>query len=143
MSEQIAGDSLITLHYRLVGDNGLTWVSTFEHGPATLQLGCGELAPPLERHLIGLQSGDERSFELAPSDAFGPRIPQLVQRVARADLPPGVVAEAAATITIDGGSGRQIAGIVHSVDADSVLIDFNHPLAGRGIRFDVRIIGTL
>ena len=143
MSERISADSLITLHYRICNQDGVELAATFNNAPATLQLGAGELAPTLEVFLHDLASGDERSFTLDSGAAYGAHNPQLVQRVGRDQLPPGTVAETDATVQFSSPGGTRFAGRVLQADAATVLIDFNHPLAGQTIRFDVRIVGIL
>ena len=83
MSERVKPDSFVTLHYRLATADDIELVSTFDASPATLQLGSGELAPPLEACLVDLPVGARYVFLLEPEQAFGPHNPQLVQRLAR------------------------------------------------------------
>jgi FKBP-type peptidyl-prolyl cis-trans isomerase SlpA len=142
MSEKVKAGSLVTLHYRLATDDDVALVSTFDGTPATLQLGNGELAPTLEACLEGLSTGDRRVFLLEPEQAFGPRSPELIQRLARADLPDEVL-EPSAKIEFSGPGGLSITGSLRELDADSALIDFNHPLAGQRVRFEVEIVGIL
>ncbi|HTY02821.1 MAG TPA: FKBP-type peptidyl-prolyl cis-trans isomerase [Rhodocyclaceae bacterium] len=142
MSDHVKADSLVTLHYRLATAEDIALVSTFDGSPATLQLGNGELAPTLEACLEGLAIGERHTFLLEPEQAFGPHSSELVQRFARADLPDGNI-EPMAMIEFSGPDGLQIAGVVRELDAESALIDFNHPLAGRDVRFEVEIVGVL
>lgn len=139
--------SYLTLHYRLATLDGRDIVTTFGSNPATFQFGQGQLAPFLEACLIGLPEGAQQTFELPPEKAFGVRNPDLIQRVSRAaldqhsdqnaDYQIGDLVEFAAP---DGG---KFAGVLHSIDRDGALFDFNHPMAGQTVRFEVRIIGIL
>jgi FKBP-type peptidyl-prolyl cis-trans isomerase SlpA len=143
----VTDSAYLTLHYRLASTDGADIVSTFNEKPATLQLGQGQLSPFLEACLLGLEEGAHRTFELPPEKAFGPRNPELIQRVSRATLEEnsrqdedyviGDLVEFAAP-----GGGR-FAGVLRSIDADGAIFDFNHPLAGRSVKFEVRIIGIL
>jgi FKBP-type peptidyl-prolyl cis-trans isomerase SlpA len=143
MTERVKADSLVTLHYRLATGDDVALVSTFDGTPATLQLGNGELVPSLEACLDGLAVGEHHTFLLEPEQAFGPHSPELVQRLARADLPDGGNVEAFSMIEFSGPAGMHITGLVRELDADSALIDFNHPLAGKDVRFEVEIVGIL
>ena len=137
----------LTLHYRLATDDGVDIVTTFNDSPATLQLGQGQLAQPLEACLIGLTEGVTHTFALGPEAAFGPRNPELVQRVSRAMLDEntqlgeqyviGDLVEFAAP------SGGRFAGVLREIDSDGALFDFNHPLAGRPVQFTVHLIAIL
>jgi FKBP-type peptidyl-prolyl cis-trans isomerase SlpA len=140
--------SFLTLHYRLSGPDGSDLVNTFAGPPATLSLGAGELAPSIEARLLGLAEGARRSFDLPAGEAFGPRNPELLQRVTRALLDEHGdpderyrVGDVVQFPTPD-GLGRY-AGVVREVDSDEVLVDFNHPLAGRAVTFEVELIGVL
>jgi FKBP-type peptidyl-prolyl cis-trans isomerase SlpA len=140
--------SFLTLHYRLAGPDGGTLVDTFNEPPATLTLGAGELAPAMERRLIGLPEGARESFDLAAGEAFGERNPQLLQRVKLsllhelgdpdADYQVGDVVQFP---TPD--ASASYAGVVREVGDGWLLFDFNHPLAGQAVRFDVHVIGVL
>ena len=140
--------SHLTLHYRLtLADTGADVINTFEGKPATLQLGIGQMAEPLERRLQGLEEGASRVFDLAPSDAFGPRNPELVQRVSRALLSAnseiGVRFVPGDLVDFPAPDGGRFAGVLKEIDDRGAVFDFNHPLAGQRIRFEVRILGIL
>lgn len=140
--------SFLTLHYRLSGPDGRAFIDTFDLQPATLSLGCGELAPAMEARLMGLEEGTRASFELAAGEAFGERNPELVQRVNRSLLEEHgdadadyVVGDVVRFPTPDGQGS--FAGTVRDVVGDAFVFDFNHPLAGRAVRFDVQLIGVM
>jgi FKBP-type peptidyl-prolyl cis-trans isomerase SlpA len=111
----------LTLHYRLATMDGADIVSTFQENPATLTLGSNQLAPSLEQCLIGLPEGAHQTFDLPPEKAFGPRNPELLQRVSIATLKEnsqlgekyviGDLVEFAAP-----GGGR-FAGVLREIDA--------------------------
>lgn len=140
--------SFLTLHYRLSGPDGADVVNTFNDKPATLSLGTGQLAPAMEQRLIGLAEGERRSFTLAPGEAFGERNPDMLQRVARRllqqwgdpdeDYAPGDVVQ----FPTPDGQGSY-AGVVREVGGDWLLFDFNHPLAGQAVSFEVQLIGVM
>lgn len=140
-------NAYLTLHYRLAVGDGNNIVSTFEERPATLHLGTGQLAPFLEDLLIGLPEGAHEVFELPPEKAFGPRNPDLIQRVSRTALAQNSAADEEYAIgdliEFNAPSGGRFSGVLRAIDADSALFDFNHPLAGQALKFEVKIIGIL
>ncbi|MEZ5616539.1 MAG: FKBP-type peptidyl-prolyl cis-trans isomerase [Rhodocyclaceae bacterium] len=143
MSEVVEENSLLTLHYRLALADDTELVSTFGGKPATLQLGSGELAPVLERHLIGLPTGQRTVLLLEAEQAFGPHNPQLMQRFVHGELPnPGELREMM-LIEFKTPDGAAYTGLVRELTEEDALIDFNHPLAGKAIRFEVDVIGIL
>ena len=139
MSETVAANSLVTLHYRIALANGQPLISTFEAGPATLQLGAGDMLPAMEQLLVGLTPGPRHVFELEPENAFGPHRPELVERVRREHMPNDEI-EAMTLMEFTAPDGSRYAGLVREIDDESALIDFNHPLAGKAIRFEVEVI---
>jgi len=140
--------SFLTLHYRLRGPDGIEVVNTFDDKPATLSLGTGQLAPAMEARLIGLAEGEHQTFALAPGEAFGEHNPEMLQRVARRllrdlgapeeDYASGDVVQ----FPTPDGAGA-FAGMVRELGDDWLLIDFNHPLAGLAVSFEVQLIGVL
>ncbi len=144
MSETVQADSLVTLHYRLATADGVELVSTFDATPATLQLGSGELAPTLEACLVGLSVGGGRhTFTLDPEQAFGPHNAQLLQRLPRKELPAGGKIELHALVEFEAPGGGKFTGMIRELGDDSALIDFNHPMAGKTVRFEVEVVGIL
>ncbi len=140
--------SLLTLHYRLAGPDGTDVINTFDQTPATLSLGLGQLAPAMEQRLIGLSEGAHQTFALGPGEAFGAHNPELVQRVKRsllhelgdpdAEYGPGDVVQ----FPTPGGQGA-FAGVVQEAASEWLLFDFNHPLAGQAVQFEVHVVGVL
>ena len=143
MDDRVKPDSLITLHYRLANADDDEFVSTFDGNPATLQLGSGELAPTLEACLVGLPVGEQHVFMLDADQAFGPHNPELMQRFDRAALPDNAPLELYGIVEFAAPDGSTYAGMIRELDATSALIDLNHPLAGKAIRFEVKVIGVL
>jgi len=140
--------SFLTLHYRLRGPDGADIVSTFGGQPATLSLGTGELAPAMESRLIGLAEGAHECFDVPAGEAFGQRNPELMQRVKLSLLhelgDPDAqyhVGDVVQFPTPAGGGAY--AGVVREVAEDWLLFDFNHPLAGAPVTFEVQVIGVL
>ena len=148
---QVRPGSFLTLHYRLSGADGAALVDTFADKPATLSLGTGELAPAMEQRLIGLPEGAHARFELAAGEAFGERNPQLLQRVSLALLRQHGDPDETYTVgdvvqfpTPDGqGSYAGVVRELGPAGEDWALFDFNHPLAGQPLAFEVHVIGVL
>jgi len=134
---EVKPGSHVTLHYRLALEDGADIVSTFADKPATL----------LEDILLGLKVGHHSTFRLMPGQGFGPRNPEMLQWVSLATLrenamigenfSPGDLVE------FNAPGGGRYAGVLKEVGETSALFDFNHPLAGQALAFEVKIIGIL
>jgi FKBP-type peptidyl-prolyl cis-trans isomerase SlpA len=148
MPNHVQAGSFLTLHYRLSGPDGAELINTFNDKPATLSLGTGELAPAMEARLLGLPEGTRQSFTLEAGEAFGERNPELLQRVKRSLLDelgdPDEQYHVGDVVQFPTPDGQgAYAGVVREIDGDALLFDFNHPLAGRPVTFEVQLIGVL
>lgn len=148
MTATIEPGSFLTLHYRLAGPQGDV-INTFTGKPATLSLGNSELSPAMEERLIGMEEGARATFEIPAGEAFGERNPDMIQWLARRELnamgdplEQYAVGEVVQLPTPDGQG--QFAAVVRAVRDDGALqLDFNHPLAGQAVTFEVQVIGVL
>ena len=143
----VAAGSFLTLHYRLAGPAG-DIINTFADKPATLSLGTGELSPAVEQRLIGLEEGTHATFDIPAGEAFGDRNAEMQQWVARTLLAKlgdpderYAVGDVVQFPTPD-GQGSYAGAVIASNDT-AVQFDFNHPLAGQPVTFEVRLIGVL
>jgi FKBP-type peptidyl-prolyl cis-trans isomerase SlpA len=146
----VQADSFLTLHYRVtlvsagafLGD----FLNTFDDKPATLLMSSGQLAPALEAALMGLEEGTHTTIELPPGVAFGDRNPEMVQRVSlkllKTEAELGTEFEVGDLVEFNTAKGR-MAGTIVSFDAEAALMDFNHPLAGQAVSFEVKLIAVL
>ncbi|KTS74851.1 peptidylprolyl isomerase [Pseudomonas oryzihabitans] len=140
MAEITVGpDTRVTLHFAIKLQNGDVVDSTFDKAPATFTVGDGNLLPGFEQSLFGLQAGAKTSLTIPPERGFGQPNDGNLQTMARDDftdmeLSPGLL------IIFSDAAGGEMPGVVKSYDDEQVVIDFNHPLAGRVLTFDVEIL---
>ncbi len=143
----VTPSSYLTLHYRLAVAGGSDVITTFNGTPATLLLGQGQLAPFLEERLLGLPEGTHQTFELSANDAFGERNPELIQSVSKATLEensvPGADYNVGEVVEFNAPKGGRFAGVLLEMRDNSALFDFNHPMAGRALQFEVKLISVL
>ena len=144
----VQAGSFLTLHYRLAGPAGDV-INTFGEKPATLSLGAGELSPAVEQRLIGLEECQRTTFELPAGEAFGERNADMQQWVARklmnelGDPYEKYTAGDVVQFPTPDGLGSYAGAVVRVREDGAVLFDFNHPLAGQPVTFEVQIIGVL
>ncbi len=139
---RIAQGSQVALHFSVALENGIEIDNTRSYPePVSLVIGDGNLLEGFEKALIGLRAGDRRTVHLPPEDAFGPWNPDNVQSfdtvqfVKSGDTTP----EIGTMMEFQDKGGSTLAGVVKSVSDDKVEVDFNHPLAGRNVVFEVEI----
>ena len=143
MNIPIGIDSRVILHLSLTLEDGTVAESTFGEEPLSFAMGDGTLVRGLELGLYGLRPGDTQRLELYPDQAFGPRDPDKIHSMPRADFDDEMVLEPGVIIGFETPDGEEIPGMVSSVGDESVEVDFNHPLAGHTVIFNVEIIDVI
>ncbi|MCE8003004.1 MULTISPECIES: FKBP-type peptidyl-prolyl cis-trans isomerase [Halomonadaceae] len=129
----------VTLHFTLKLEDGTVVDSTRDKQPATFQVGDGNLPPGFERPLKGLVGGESGSFEIAPEHGFGQRNPQNVQMLSRDDFEE-IEPEVGTVMSFADPAGGELPGVIIAADERNVEVDFNHPLAGRTLTFEVEVL---
>ncbi|MCE5362214.1 FKBP-type peptidyl-prolyl cis-trans isomerase [Pseudomonas anguilliseptica] len=136
---RIGPDREVTLHFALKLDNGDVVDSNFDKKPATFKVGDGNLLPGFEQAIYGLKAGDKRSLSISPEQGFGQGNPQNVQVMPRSQFQDMELSEGLLVIFND-AANAELPGVVKAFDDNQVTIDFNHPLAGKALSFEVEII---
>lgn len=138
---KIGENSEVIFHFSIKLEDGSAADSTKVHNkPAKLVMGDGSLTANFEKCLLGLCAGDEKSFALAPEDAFGMPNPDNIYYVDRSKFGSDTPAEVGAIIAFTQPDGTDLPGLIREVAGDSVTVDFNHPLAGQQVEFEVEIL---
>lgn len=142
-STTITQDSTVTLHFTIKLKDGSVADSTHNFGKAAqLVIGDGSLSDNFEQCLLGMQAGENKSIELAAADAFGTPNPDNIHHMDRARFVGDAEVEVGTIMAFSGPDGMEIPGIITDIAGDSVTVDFNHPLAGQDVIFDVEILSV-
>ncbi|MDD1783894.1 FKBP-type peptidyl-prolyl cis-trans isomerase [Enterovibrio sp. ZSDZ35] len=138
---KISANSEVLMHFTIKLEDGSVADSTKTSGkPAKLVMGDGSLTENFEKCLVGLSEGEAASFTLEPDDAFGQPNPDNIQHMDRTLFVGDAPAEEGTIIAFAGPGGQEIPGVITEVAGESVTVDFNHPLAGHRVIFDVEIV---
>ena len=132
--------SRVRLSFSLQLEDGTVVEEAPPEDPVELIVGQGEILPALEEVLLGMAEGERRQVRLAPAEAFGPHSPDRIQTLERDQFPAEAEPAEGLVIEFTTPSGESVPGTVLAVDGDSVRVDFNHPLAGRAVVFEARVI---
>lgn len=130
----------VTLHLRILLEDGSEALSTFDEEPVSLVMGDGTLQPGLELAIYGLRAGDTQTIALMPEQAYGLRDTALIQHMPRTDFDTSFEPARGQVVAFELPDGEETAGVVLGIDEGQVEVDFNHPLAGHEITFSVEII---
>ncbi len=141
MSDSVQSNSAVLVHFTLKLDDGSTAESTRANGkPALFSMGDGSLSEGLEQHLLGLKAGAKTAFSLPPEAAFGVTSPDLIQYFSRRDFIDAGEPEIGAIMLFTAMDGSEMPGVIREVNGDSITVDFNHPLAGQNVHFDIEVL---
>lgn len=138
-SNVVKEGSVVWVHYTLTVEGSVV-DSSRDGNPLEFQVGSGRLIPGFEKAVVGMKAGEKKSFEVSPENGYGPVNPDALQEVPKDRLAPDVKPEAGMRLYARGPNGESIPVRIAEVREDVVVIDFNHPLAGKTLNFDVEII---
>jgi len=137
---EAGNDSKVTFHYTVTIEDGTVVDSTKEEEPLTVQLGEKQLLPDLEKELVGMKEGEEKSVELNPEQAFGEVQEDAITDIPRQNINLDENIQEGMYIDLTDENEQNFRGLVKELSDDNVKIDFNHPLAGRKLTFNVEVV---
>lgn len=137
-ASMIVEGSIVSIEYTLTDDAGAVIDSNVDKEPLTYVQGAGQIVGGLEKELIGLKTGDQKQVQVKPEEGYGMPSKQAFQEFPRETIP-AEAQKSGATLMAKGQDGRAIPMRVHEVKEKTVVVDFNHPLAGKTLNFDVKI----
>ncbi len=138
----IANDTRVTLHFSLTLEDGSVVDSNFDKQPASFDVGDGSLLAGFEKKIHGMKAGQKASFTVLPEESFGQPNPANIQRFSRSDFAQDMELTEGLVISFADAGQSELPGVVTSITDEAVMVDFNHPLAGRTIQFDVGIVAV-
>ncbi len=141
MQENISMPSRVFAHISIFLSDGSVADSTKTTGkPSVIHIGTGSVSSAMEQQLISIPVGETRKFTLQASDAFGDVEPNLIHFMDLHQFPADVKLEEGTVMAFDQPNGSQLPGIIREVQGHSVKVDFNHPLAGQAVTFEVELL---
>jgi FKBP-type peptidyl-prolyl cis-trans isomerase SlpA len=138
-ADEVGPGKVVTLHFALMLENGEPIDSNFGKSPVSFTVGDGSLLPGFEKALLGQKAGATNEILILPDAAFGQINEDNIQRFPTYQFPPDLGLEAGLVINFADSAGNNQAGVVKQFDIAWVEVDFNHPLAGRSIKFRFHI----
>ena len=142
-ANRIGPGKRVTLHFSVLLMDGSVVDSTKEKGPAQFSVGDGNLLPGFEQALFGLKAGDKRSIVLDQHQAFGPYNQDNIQVMRRGIFDKEMALEVGMVVSFADKSKAELPGVIKAFTDDQVTVDFNHPLSGKELTFQVEIINVV
>ncbi len=133
-------NKVITFNYTLKDDNGTVLDSSENKEPLSFLSGTSTILPKLEETLNGMIIGSKKNVKLSAGDAYGDYKEEAVQKVKKEQFPKEAQLTVGASYVANSPDGKQMPFVITEVKEDDVTVDFNHPLAGKDLEFDVELV---
>ena len=134
------GDRVSLQYTGTFADGSVFDTSKKRDEPLKFTAGKGQVIPGFDRAVMGMKMGEEKKFTLQPEEAYGDRKPDWTQTVPRKKLPKNHEPKKGMILVLGKPDGRQVPATITEVTADNVILDLNHPLAGKVLTFDIKIV---
>ena len=141
MSQASAGNK-IAIHYTGTLADGSVFDSSEGRDPLSFTMGEGQIIPGLETALDGMAEGEEKTVTVPADDAYGHKNPQAMQRVPRSSVPDGIPLDLGTQLQLQTPEGQAMPVTVAEVTESEVVLDANHPLAGKDLTFAVKVVSV-
>lgn len=139
MTEVKTGDT-VRIHYTGTLADGSVFDSSRDREPLEFTVGAGHIIPGLDAALPGMTVGEEKTVMVPSDQAYGPRDPEGLRPVPRNQIPPQIPLEPGTALQLQLPDGRNLPVTVAEVTEESVVLDANHPLAGKDLTFDIEMM---
>lgn len=130
----------VKVHYKGTLSNGQVFDSSEGRDPLEFTLGAGQMIPGFENGIMGMQVEESKTINIPAAEAYGEPKEELKQEVQKAQLPPQIKPEVGLQLMSRTPDGREIPLVVTEVKDDSIIVDSNHPLAGKDLTFEVTLV---
>ena len=137
-----SGDK-VKVEYKGTLEDGTVFDSSEAHDePLEFEVGAQQVIAGFEEAVMGMEEGEDKTFKLEPSDAYGEHNPQLVKIVPRDKMPLDEEPEAGMMLLTELPNGAKVPAVITDVAEEEVTIDLNHPLAGKALTFEIKVVGV-
>ena len=139
--EKVENGLFVSVDYTGTLENGEVFDSSKGRQPLEVEMGAGLLVKGFEAALLGMSLNEKKTFTLAPEDAYGQRNDELTHTFARSELPPEADPKVGDVLSLSTQDGRQFPARIAQTDEEKVVVDLNHPLAGKSLTFEIEVVG--
>ena len=132
---------MVTLEYMGMLSDGTVFDASSKHDkPLQFEVGGGRVIPGFDKAVTGMDLGEEKKFTIAPADAYGEANPKLIKKVSRKEIPQDRKPEVGMSLVMGTPEGRQVQALITEVTSEYIILDLNHPLAGKTLTFQIKVI---
>ncbi len=130
----------VKVHYTGTLEDGTVFDTSQGSGPIEFVIGNGDIIPGFEHAIIGMEVGEKKAFQLPPEECYGPHLDELVISIPISEVPPHISPEPGMELLLQAGEEAPIPVVITEVTEDAVVLDANHPLAGKTLSFEVELV---
>jgi peptidylprolyl isomerase len=142
MAQAQFGNS-VKVNYTVRLEDGTVFDSTENHEPFTFTIGLGATIPGFEKEIMGMSTGDSKTVQVSVEDAYGPYYKELIKEVDRTQFPADFKFEVGQRLDLPGGNGQSALVTVLAVSEKTIILDTNHPLAGKELTIDIELLEVI
>jgi FKBP-type peptidyl-prolyl cis-trans isomerase 2 len=139
MSDAKAGDT-VRIHYTGTLTDGSTFDSSEGRDPLEFTLGSGQVIPGFDKAVAGMEVGDSKTVEIAADDAYGEHNPDGRQPFPRQNVPDDIPMEIGTRLQMQTAEGKPMMVTIVEVTDEEIVLDANHPLAGKDLTFQIELV---
>ena len=141
--ERVKEGDKIKVNYTVTLDNNTIIEKTAETKPLEFKLNTGQIIPGFEQAVIGMSPGESKSVKITPEEAYGEYREELVMKVPRKDLPEDLDPQVGQQLKLESDKHQPFIVTVTGTSDSEVIMDANHPLAGKNLNFEIELLEIL
>ena len=139
--QKVETGQFVSVHYKGTLQNGEVFDTSEGRHPLEVQIGAGQIIAGFEKALMGMSLNEKKVFTLEPEEAYGHRDESLTHSFDRSEIPAEMEIEVGQTVALSSPEGQQVPAQIVEADDQKVVVDLNHPLAGKTLTFDIEVVG--
>lgn len=137
---KIKNNDTVEVHYTGTLADGQIFDSSLQREPLKFTLGQGQLIPGFEAGLIDMGVSDKKTIQIPSNEAYGPRQDEMMHEVQKSQLPQEIKPEVGMPLSSQNPEGQEMHFTIAEVKEESIIVDGNHPLAGKDLTFEIEVI---
>ncbi len=138
--QQVKSGDTVQVHYHGKLTDGTTFDSSDGREPLEFKVGSGQVIKGFDDGVTGMEVGEKKTIQIPVEDAYGPKDDNMVVEFPKSNFPDDLKPEVGMQLNMTNGSGQVIPVVVKGIEADVIILDANHPLAGQDLIFDLELV---
>jgi peptidylprolyl isomerase len=139
--DKIESGHFVSVDYKGTLENGEMFDTSEGRHPMEVEMGAGQVITGFEKALMGMALNEKKTFTLEPEEAYGQRDDSLTHSFDRSEIPAEMEVEIGQTVALSSPDGQRVPAQIIEANDRKVVVDLNHPLAGKALTFDIEVVG--